>query len=93
MFEAEARRQLNLIPRIEKIHVEYVGQPENATLILNKVSPQLFWRLVVKTVLRIRDVYPGSDFFPSRIPDSNFSIPDPGSTFKNLSVLTQKIVF
>ena len=38
MFEAEAKRQLNLIPRIEKIHVEYQGQPENATLILNKVS-------------------------------------------------------
>jgi hypothetical protein len=44
MFEAEARRQLNLIPRIEKIHVEYLGQPENATLILNKVSPELFYR-------------------------------------------------
>jgi hypothetical protein len=26
---------------------------------------------------RIRDVYHGSDFFPSRIPDPNFSIPDP----------------
>ncbi len=24
-----------------------------------------------KAVLRIRDVYPGSDFFPSRIPDPN----------------------
>jgi hypothetical protein len=47
MFEAEARRQLNLIPRIEKIHVEYVGQPENATLILNKVSPEQFCRQVV----------------------------------------------
>jgi hypothetical protein len=28
-------------------------------------------------VLRIRDVYPGSDFFPSRIPDPIFSIQDP----------------
>ncbi len=28
----------------------------------------------------------------SRIPDPNFSIPDPGSTSKNLSILTQKIV-
>jgi hypothetical protein len=28
-------------------------------------------------VLRILYVYPGSDFFPSRIPDQNFSIPDP----------------
>ena len=37
MFDAEAKRQLNMIPRIEKIHVEYQGHPENATLILNKV--------------------------------------------------------
>jgi hypothetical protein len=38
---------------------------------------------------RIRDVYPGSDFFPSRI--RTVSIPDPGSASKNLSVfLTQK---
>jgi hypothetical protein len=36
---------------------------------------------------------PGSDFFPSRIPDPNFSIPDPGSASKNLSILTQKIGF
>jgi hypothetical protein len=41
-------------------------------------------------VLRIRDVYPGSDFFPSRIPDQNFSIPDPGSASKNLGILTQE---
>jgi hypothetical protein len=38
------------------------------------------------------DVYPGSDFFPSRIPI--FSVPEPGSTSTNLSIfLTQKIVF
>ena len=53
-----------------------------------------------KTVLRIRDVYPGSDFFPSRFPDPNclhpgsqirtVSIPDPGSASKNFSILTQK---
>ena len=41
-------------------------------------------------VLRIRDVHPGSDFFPSQIPDPNFSIPDPGSASKNLSILPQK---
>ncbi len=35
------------------------------------------------SVLRIRDVYPGSEFFP---------IPDPGSASKNLDILTQKIV-
>ncbi len=41
-----------------------------------------------ESVLRIRDVYPdpGSDFFPSRIPDPNFFYP--GSASKNLSILT-----
>ena len=39
-------------------------------------------------MLRIRDVYPGSDFFPSRI--RTVSIPDPGSASKNLSILTPK---
>jgi hypothetical protein len=41
-----------------------------------------------RTVLRIRHVYPGSDFFPSRIPDPNFF--HPGSTSKNLNILTPK---
>jgi len=36
MFEDEQKRQKNLIPRIEKIEVLYEGQPENATLYLNK---------------------------------------------------------
>jgi len=36
MFDEEAKRQKNLMPRIEKIEVQYEGQPENATLILNK---------------------------------------------------------
>jgi hypothetical protein len=39
-----------------------------------------------KAVWRIRDVYPGSDFFPSRI--RTVSIQDPGSSSKNLSILT-----
>ncbi len=38
----------------------------------------------------VRDVYPGSEFFPSRIRTS--SIPYPGSASKNLSIITQKIV-
>ncbi len=62
-------------------------------------------RLVVTVSIGIRhfypgDVYPGSDFFPSRIPDPTFFHPGsririfhPGSTSKNLSILTQKIVF
>ncbi len=46
-----------------------------------------FW-----SVLRIRDVYPGSRIrlFPSRI--RIVFIPDPGSASKNLSIFTQKIV-
>jgi len=36
MFEDEKKRQLNLIPRLEKIEVKYQGQPEDATLIMNK---------------------------------------------------------
>ncbi len=43
---------------------------------------------MLASVLRIRDVYPGSDFFPSRI--RTVSIPDPGSSSKNLSILTPK---
>jgi hypothetical protein len=39
--------------------------------------------LKLKTVLRIRDVYPGS-----RV--RTVFIPDPGSASKNLSILTQK---
>jgi hypothetical protein len=31
-------------------------------------------------------------FFPSRIPDPNFSIEDLGTASKNLSILTQNIV-
>ncbi len=35
---------------------------------------------------------PRSELFPSLIPDQIFSIPDPGSASKNLSILTQKNV-
>jgi hypothetical protein len=41
-------------------------------------------------VLRIQDVYPGSESFPSRISDPNFF--HPGSSSKNLSILTTKMV-
>ncbi len=44
-----------------------------------------------KTVLRIRDVYPGSEFFPSRIPNPNLFHPGSASK-KNKSILTQKMV-
>ncbi len=42
-------------------------------------------------VLRIRDVYPGSEFFPSRIPDPNFF--HPGTASKNLIIIAQKNCF
>ncbi len=56
----------------------------------------------LKAVLQIWYVYPGSEYFPPRIPDPNFSqpwsririflIPDSGSASKNLSILTPKMV-
>jgi hypothetical protein len=42
------------------------------------------------TVLRIRDVYPDPTFFHPGSRIQTVSIPDPGSTSKNLSILTQK---
>jgi hypothetical protein len=39
-----------------------------------------------RAVLGIQDVYPGSEFFPSRIPN-------PGSASKNASILTLKKLF
>ncbi len=62
-------------------------------LILN---PSLFPVLYLfKSVLRIRDVYSGSEFYPSRIPDLGSrvkNIPGYSSASKNLSILTYKIV-
>ncbi len=53
-------------------------------------------RILIKAVLRIRDVYPGSRIrmFPSRTGSNVKMIPDPrsGSTSTNLSILTRKIV-
>jgi hypothetical protein len=46
------------------------------------------YRTYLRSVLRIRDVYPGSripdpDFYPSRIPDPGSRISDPGSKNSN----------
>jgi hypothetical protein len=46
----------------------------------------------VLAVLRIRYVYPGSEFFHPGSRIRIFSIPNPGSASKNLRILTQKIV-
>jgi len=43
-----------------------------------------------QSVLRIRDVYPGSDFFLSRIPVQNSLPPGSRIRIKNLSILTPK---
>jgi hypothetical protein len=42
----------------------------------------------IHNLKKLNNVYPGSDFFPSRI--RTVSIPDPGSSSKNLSILTPK---
>lgn len=36
MFDAEKSHQMFLISRVEKIKVEYKGQPEDAVMIMNK---------------------------------------------------------
>jgi len=36
LFEEERKRQLNNIPRLEKIEVKYVGVPEEAVMIMNR---------------------------------------------------------
>ncbi|KAK7105835.1 large ribosomal subunit protein mL39-like [Littorina saxatilis] len=36
LFESEKQRQLSLVSRIEKIEVQYKGQPEDCTLVMNK---------------------------------------------------------
>ena len=36
MFDKEKQRQLNLIPRIDKIEVRYNGVPEDVNLSMNK---------------------------------------------------------
>jgi hypothetical protein len=59
------------------------GRPDHLLKAENKRKTTIF-----HTVLRIRDVYPGSDFFPSRI--RTVSTADPASTSKNLSILTPK---
>jgi len=62
MFARERLRQRSLIPRLEKIEVEYVGAPENATLILNKdistphdVAKHLSDRLTDRSALALVD--------------------------------------
>ena len=73
-------------------HLEGAHLLRNAAVVHLVVQVLLHTNRVVgrleQTVLRIRDVYPGSDFFPSRIP--TVSILDPGSVKKNLIILTSK---
>ncbi len=53
----------------------------------SQIVGKLLQQRTLYTVLRIRDVYPGSripdpDFYPSRIPDLGFRIPDPKTATK-----------
>jgi hypothetical protein len=56
---------------------------DGTSVLAHKVSKRLVYlSLLVGCRLRIRDVYPGSNFFSTpdpkfSIPDPNFSIPDP----------------
>jgi hypothetical protein len=71
-------------------------------LIIAHPQYQTFLDHAMRVFIKILQVLRGSvadpgclsriQFFPSRILDPNFSIPDPGSLSKNLSILTQKIV-
>ncbi len=77
--------------RVERI-LALLAQTLSSSLVHRGLQPK-----TTSAVLRIRDVYLGSRiriFFHPRIPDPNFSIfsiSDPGSPSKNLSILTQKI--
>ncbi len=84
---------------------QYTGNPLRQVKILvlkqgefSGNKPLQFWRSLSwsRAVLRIRDVYPGSEFFPSRIPDPGSKrFPDPGyaSASKNLSTFSPKKLF
>jgi hypothetical protein len=52
------------------------------------VGPTIFKQKRIRQMFRIRDVYPGSRIRLFSIPDLNFFYP--GSTSKNLNILTQK---
>ncbi len=75
---------------VEAVGFDVVGdQLADPVLVreLVRVGPRLNLHLLYfQSVLRIRDVYPGFEFFPSRIQKK---IPDPGSGFtsKDLSIL------
>jgi hypothetical protein len=63
-------------PRLMCVEASFDAHPRKESQVsAHKLRALGFYYL--PAVLRIRDVYPGSDFFPSRIPDLNFSIPDP----------------
>ncbi len=55
----------------------------NASYRKIKISLPLCWDTYPCSVLRIRDVYPGSWFYPSQIPDLRSRIPDPKTAIKD----------
>ncbi len=55
------------------------SQLESESVLFETVDPEKI--ITDPPVLRIRDVYPGCKFFPTRI--RIFPIPDPGSASKN----------
>jgi hypothetical protein len=66
----------------------FAKEPYEKKLLKNRLSVNRSSQDDFPSVLRIRDVYPGSripdpDFYPSRIPDPGSRIPDPGSKNSN----------
>ncbi len=53
---------------------------------------KIFFSWIVMLSVADPGVYPGSEFFPSRIPIFSTPDRDPGSASKNLCILTQKMV-
>ncbi|XP_023232768.1 39S ribosomal protein L39, mitochondrial-like [Centruroides sculpturatus] len=59
IFEKEKARQRALITRVEKIEVNYVGVPEECTLLMNKnISTPYDCTMHVSEMLRIRSIIP-----------------------------------
>jgi hypothetical protein len=72
----------------------YIIHSQNTGIIVISGARAIIIRTIISVcyaldaVLRIRDVHPGSNFFPSRIPYQNCL--HPWSASKNLSILTKK---
>jgi hypothetical protein len=81
-LDARRRRKFNILRHRRFPESEHNAHSVHGTFFLTHIvptrkPPSTLYRNTPEAVLRIRDVYPGFEFFS--IPDPNFSIPDPGS--------------